>query len=511
MSSAASLSPTQPSCFPLPVSGATIADAHFEAIRRIIYREAGISLSDSKRALVCSRLAKRLRALRLSDHGGYLDYLAHRDPRGEELQRMVNCLTTNKTDFFREPHHFAFLRQTVFPAIERRVAQGAPRRLRIWSAGCSNGHEPYSIAMTILDHFASLRQWDVRILASDINTQVLETANQGIYPGDQLDPVEDETLRKYFLRGTGSAAGLFQVRPEVRRLIEFRQINFMEETWPIRIRFDLVFCRNVIIYFDTATQRKLTIRLGEQLVDDGYLMLGHSEHPTWLADHLAPVGNTIYQQRRGIKTQATVVPAPRLLVPRPAAPVQKPSPLKVPSIPRREITAGEVVASGTSLELYTILGSCVAACLFDPERGVGGMNHFMLPYHTEDPAVSARYGIHAMEILINKIMKLGGDRRRLRAKVFGASHVLNMGDSRWNVARCNAQFIREFLHIEKIPILAERLDQDIPMRVHFMTDSGKAYVKMIASSNPLINRERQYSQKAAEQIIHPDRTSVTLF
>ena len=477
----------------------------------MIYHEAGISLSDAKRALVCSRLAKRLRTLRLRDHGEYLHYLANRDPQGEEMQRMVNALTTNKTDFFREPHHFAFLRHTIFPAIERQVACGAPRRVRIWSAGCSNGHEPYSIAMTILDHFASLHGWDVRILASDINTQVLDTARQGIYPAEQLEPVDPNTLRKYFLRGTGASAGLFQVRPEVQRLIEFRQINFMAEPWPIRVRFDVIFCRNVIIYFDVETQRKLTIRLSEQLTDGGHLMLGHSEHPVWMTDHMTLAGNTVYQQRRGANLRQSAVPAPRLLASRPAPAVRVVREVEASRTPRREIVSGDVVASATPLEISTVLGSCVAACLFDPVAGIGGMNHFMLPHHFDDPGMSARYGVNAMEILINEIMKLGGDRRRLQAKVFGASRVLRMEDPRLNVARSNSEFVRKFLKTESIPIIAERMDGDVPLRVHFMTDSGKAFVKVISSSNPLIHREQQYSKRLDEQVAHPRRNNVTLF
>jgi chemotaxis protein methyltransferase CheR len=508
---AASTTKAPTPCIPLFAGGSSIADEHFEAIRQIIYHEAGISLSDAKRALVCSRLAKRLRTLKLRDHGEYLTYLANRDPRGEEMQRMVNALTTNKTDFFREPHHFAFLHHTVFPAIERQVAYGGPRRIRIWSAGCSNGHEPYSIAMTILDHFRSLNAWDVRVLASDINTQVLDTARQGIYPAEQLEPVDPDTLRKYFLRGTGSSAGLFQVRPEVRRLIEFRQINFMAEPWPIRVRFDVVFCRNVIIYFDLATQRKLTLRLSEQVADGGYLMLGHSEHPVWLTDHLTLTGNTIYQQNRKAKMPPSVVPAPRLVASRSAPAVQMGTAVEVPRIPRREIVSGDVVASATSLEISTVLGSCVAACLFDPEARIGGMNHFMLPSHTDDPSISARYGVHAMEILINEIMKLGGDRRRLQAKVFGGSRVLQLKDQRFNVARSNSEFVRKFLAIEKIPILAERLDDEVPLRVHFLTDSGRAFVKAISRSVPLVSREQLYSKRLAEQVARPRRNNVTLF
>jgi chemotaxis protein CheD len=158
-----------------------------------------------------------------------------------------------------------------------------------------------------------------------------------------------------------------------------------------------------------------------------------------------------------------------------------------------------------------VLGSCVAACLFDPRCGIGGMNHFMLPYHTLDPAVSARYGVHAMEMLINEIMRLGGDRRRLQAKVFGASRLLQFPDSPWNVARRNAQFVRDFCRMEGIPIIAERLEQEVPLRVHFLTNSGQAFVKTITKSIPLADQECRYSKQAADQVTRPKQGAVTLF
>jgi chemotaxis protein methyltransferase CheR len=455
-----------------------ITNAEFDRIREMIYREAGISLSDSKRALVCSRLAKRLRNLNLHSHTEYLDYLATRDADGEERQTMINCLTTNKTDFFREPHHFAFLRESIFPGIQRRAESGGPRRVRIWSAGCSIGHEPYSIAMTILDHFPSLRGWDVRILASDINTQVLETAREGIYPLEQLAPVDETTRSNYFLRGTGSQAGLCQVRPEVRRLVDFRQINFMEQRWPIRGRFDIIFCRNVIIYFDQATQRRITLRLGEQLAEHGYLILGHSEHPNWLDGLFNSAGQTVYQRKSVGGTPRNTWPQAANSPPSLAAASCSAPPPKAPALERRVINSGEYFAAATPTEISTGLGSCVAACLFDPQTRIGGMNHFMLP-ESSDTFGSARYGVHAMELLINAIMKLGGDRRRLQAKVFGGSNVFCFQTSVADVGGQNTRFIRQFLETEQIPIAAERLGGNQPLRVLFHPQSGRAFVKTI--------------------------------
>lgn len=488
-----------------------ITDDEFQAVRELIFREAGISMSEAKRALVCSRLSKRLRQLKLQSHAEYLDYLSNRDPEGVERQLMINCLTTNKTDFFREPHHFEFLRNVVFPEVKRRASLGKPRRLRIWSAGCSMGDEPYTIAMTILQHFGSLRGWDIRILASDINTDVLQTAEQGVYPLERIDILDDEMKSRYFFRGAGRWEGFCQVRPEVRRLVTFRRLNFMDQPWPIHTRFDVIFCRNVIIYFNAQTQRQFLPRFAEHLSDSGYLMLGHSENIHWLSQLFMPRGNTVYQRRSGAALTtalAASAPSPRSSVV--ASPLSGRHLRTDEGTRRREIIAGEYHASREPCEICTVLGSCVAACLFDPVTKIGGMTHFVLPCHATDMTISARYGVHAMELLINEIMKLGGDRRRLQAKVFGGATVLFCKGKSMNVGRRNVEFIRHFLLTEDIPVAAERLGGNNPLRVHFSTDTGKALVRVVENAKGVVERENRYSQQAAAQIGTPPH-SVTLF
>lgn len=494
-------------------AGSTISDDEFQAIRHLIYREAGISMSEAKRALVCSRLAKRLRHLKLGSHAEYLEYLERQDPDGLERQVMVNCLTTNKTDFYREPHHFGFLRDVVFPEIHQRASQGGPRRLRIWSAGCSMGDEPYTIAMTILEHFGPLHGWDIRILASDINTEVLRTAEQGIYPLDHTSGIDSELRQRYFLRGMGRWSGFCQVRPEVRRLVTFRQINFAADQWPIQTRFDAIFCRNVIIYFDAQTQRRLLPRFAERLCEGGYLMLGHSENLHWLNELFTPLGNTIYQRRtrdRGLPVQndATVADASGTCG---GWQRRRRGAIRPGEMSRYEIIAGEYSASREPAEISTVLGSCVAACLFDPVSGVGGMTHFLLPSHALDSTVSARYGVHAMELLINEIMKLGGDRRRLQAKVFGGANVLGSRNSLLDVGKQNSEFVRRFLATENIPIVAERLGGTNALRVHFMTGTGRAMVKVIQGQGCSVQREARYIEHAVAEIANPSRKNVTLF
>jgi chemotaxis protein methyltransferase CheR len=272
-----------------------ITDDEFEAFRHLIYNESGISLHEGKRALVCSRLSKRLRVLGMHSYLDYYAYLLHSDTDGQEMQQMINCITTNKTEFFREPHHFDFIRNVLVPQAQQRAARGGPRRLRFWSAGCSRGHEPYSLAITILEALGPSRGWDVKILASDIDTEVLETAFQGIYPLDELHGISDELKRKYFLRGTGRRQGDAQARAELKRLITFRRINLTEASWAIQTQFDLILCRNVIIYFNGETQRDLFQRFANFLKPDGHLMLGHSENMPTAQRQFQAIGGTIYR------------------------------------------------------------------------------------------------------------------------------------------------------------------------------------------------------------------------
>jgi chemotaxis protein methyltransferase CheR len=274
----------------------SISEDEFQAFQHLIYTETGIALNDSKRCLLSSRLAKRLRAYGMSDYLQYYDYLLRRDPDGSEMQEMINCITTNKTDFLREPHHFQFLTHRLFPEIVRRAGTGGKRRLRIWCAASSHGHEPYSLAITVREFAAFDASWDVRILASDIDTHVLGRAQEGVFDLDDLSPLGDIRIRKFFDRGTGKFNGKAQAKKELKNLLTFRQINLIDDHWPIHTEFDVVFCRNVMIYFDVQTQRKVIEHLTRYVKPEGYLMLGHSESIQWSPSPLKSLGNTVFQR-----------------------------------------------------------------------------------------------------------------------------------------------------------------------------------------------------------------------
>jgi chemotaxis protein methyltransferase CheR len=263
------------------------AAADFERVRTLIYQRAGISLHAGKHAMVYSRLSRRLRE---TQHGSFSQYLHWLEAgtgaaADTEWQEFVNCLTTNLTSFFREDHHFS--------ALAEDLRARADRPLRIWCSAASTGEEPYSIAMTVIEALGSSAK--VRIFASDIDTKVLTTAQRGVYDANArgLDP---ERLQRHFLRGKGSNAGFIRVKPELARLVDFAPFNLMNTRWQLGEPFDMVFCRNVMIYFDAQTQRKVLQQMHGVMRPDSLLYVGHSENFTESRDLFKLRGKTIYQR-----------------------------------------------------------------------------------------------------------------------------------------------------------------------------------------------------------------------
>lgn len=272
-------------------------DEDFEFIRALVYRHAGISLSPAKRELVYARLIRRLRALGLASFSQYCALLRQQDGGGEELDHCINAITTNLTAFFREAYHFEFLKNTVVPELlERAKKSGGTRRVRIWSAGCSSGEEPYSIAMTLLPYFSST-DWDCRILATDLDSDTLAIGEQGIYPADRITGLSEEQLKRYFeaVHVDGQRSVCYKVRQEVRAMVHFRRLNLMGE-WPMKGPFDIIFCRNVVIYFDKPTQRRLFGRYADIMRDGGYLFIGHAESLFDVCNRFKFIAHTIYRR-----------------------------------------------------------------------------------------------------------------------------------------------------------------------------------------------------------------------
>ncbi|MHB1586914.1 MAG: CheR family methyltransferase [Acidiferrobacteraceae bacterium] len=269
-----------------------ITDGEFRRLSDLIRSHTGIVLSDHKRALMCSRLAKRLRHYGLNRYQDYYDLLMGSPAGEQELQAMINAITTHKTQFFRESHHFRFLFEHVLLPFRNQLRRCSP--LRIWSAGTSSGEEAYSIAMTVREAIPDRPDPAVRILATDISTDTLRRAETGIYTMTLARQVPEVLLHRYFLKGQGLHDGQVSAKPELRSLIRFRHLNLMDNPWPLDSRFDVIFCRNVLIYFDQTTQRQLVSRFGSLLEPGGTLMLGHSEALHGWASDFRPVGHSIY-------------------------------------------------------------------------------------------------------------------------------------------------------------------------------------------------------------------------
>lgn len=269
----------------------TISPDEFQRFRTLIYDESGISLSEQKKSLLASRLSKRLRDLGLDTFSDYYEKVTLEASR-EEFTRMLDLISTNKTDFFREPKHFDFLRDRILPELAHL------KRVRIWSSASSTGEEPYTIAMTLYDGVQNPSQWDFKILASDLSTRVLAKAAAGTYDEERVRDVPDETVKRHFLRGRGESAGLLKVKPHLADMIRFRRINLMDDQFPIKSPLDLIFCRNVMIYFDRPTQEVLVNKFHRYLKPGGYLFIGHSESLQWVTHPFKTLAPTIYQKER---------------------------------------------------------------------------------------------------------------------------------------------------------------------------------------------------------------------
>ncbi len=259
----------------------------FQYIRKLIYQIAGISLATTKKDLVYSRLARRLRVRQIASFSAYIQLLQAGDP--QEREEFTNALTTNMTSFFREAHHFQILAKFL-------ETHGKLKPVSIWTCASSSGEEPYSIAMTVVDHFKSFTA-PVRILATDIDTHVLEKAKRGLYSLEQVQTLKLEQIKRFFLKGCGKNEGLAKVRPELQRMITFQRLNLLHEKWGIREKFDIVFCRNVMIYFDKNTQRKILEKMLDCIQPKGLFFAGHSENFHHAADLFEVHGKTVYMPK----------------------------------------------------------------------------------------------------------------------------------------------------------------------------------------------------------------------
>jgi chemotaxis protein methyltransferase CheR len=275
---------------PIPPALA-VSDRDFQRFQALIHEQAGIWLAPVKKALLVGRLAKRLRELGLPSYGDYYERVI-----GDEAERirMLDCICTNETHFFREPRHFELLSQRIFPAWREAADAGRrPRRIRVWSAACSTGEEPYTIAMVLLSAFPV--GWELEVLASDLSTKVLERAAAGVWSLSKSSEIPDEHLKAFMLKGYGAQEGLMKAGPDIRAIVRFARVNLVADGWPASAPYDLIFCRNVLIYFDRRGKISVVERLLGRLAPDGYLFLGHAESLGGFTTRARAVLPTVYQ------------------------------------------------------------------------------------------------------------------------------------------------------------------------------------------------------------------------
>ena len=267
------------------------SDKEFKFISQLVGERTGIVLSDAKRQMVYGRLSRRLRQLKLTKFSDYCDILTsgHED----ELIEFTNAITTNLTAFFRENHHFEHLKDTVLPALIKKNA--ATKRLRIWSAGCSSGEEPYSIAMCVREMLPKSSGWDVKILATDLDSNMVQRGKDGVYTTERVEGLTAARMKKWVKRGKGENSDKVRMSDDLREIITFKELNLMEG-WPMKGPFDFMFCRNVVIYFNKETQRQLFDRYADLLTDGAHLYIGHSESLNKVTDRFDLLGKTIYQK-----------------------------------------------------------------------------------------------------------------------------------------------------------------------------------------------------------------------
>ena len=273
-----------------------ISDREFILYRKLIYSKAGIWLSPTKKAFLEARLSRRLRELGMDSFQAYYQYVTQ-NPDGSELEQLLDRVSTNETHFFREPRQFEFLEQQIFPDWKAQGDSGLrPRRIRVWSAGCSTGEEPYSLAMILLDHFPRGSRWEIEIIATDLSSRVLKSAQKAVWSIVKAKEIPQSYLKRFMLKGTGSQQAYMKAGTEIQAIIRFQQLNLNDDHYAVPEPFDLIFCRNVLIYFDAASRARVVYRLVNRLAPGGFLLVGHAESLNGVSDRIRHVRPTIYVQ-----------------------------------------------------------------------------------------------------------------------------------------------------------------------------------------------------------------------
>lgn len=440
-----------------------MSDRIFHRFSKFIQTELGIKMPDTKKTMLQARLQKRLWKLEMSSFDDYCDYLFSHEGMENELQHMINVVTTNKTEFFREPKHYEYLAEHVLPELVQK--KGFADTFMVWCAGCSTGEEPYSLAMVLNEFAERNREFRFLILATDISSKVLDQAKLGIYDEERIESIPMNLRKKYLLRSKTSENGLVRIVPELRALVRFRRLNFMDRNFGLRELMDVVFCRNVIIYFDRPTQEGVLNRICSYLKPGGYLFTGHSETLNGMKLPLNPVSHTVYRQIDAAERQQKEPPVVYL----------KPA---------------EMCITDKPSVVRTVLGSCLAITMYHPHLGISAVCHALLPepdlHDAEDdsPLNPLKYVTLVIPEMIAKLQDYGIKLEELEVKMFGGADLLSSGGDRKTnqpVGRLNILKALNILKSHGLKVKVSDVGGTLGRKIFFYTHTGEVLLKRLAS------------------------------
>lgn len=437
-----------------------MADKTFSSFSTFIQTELGISMPAAKKFMLQSRLQKRLQALGIETFEEYHDYVFSPAGRERELSHLISRVTTNKTDFFRDPHHFEYLTQEAFPRVLRRKGRGIP--VKIWSAGCSTGEEPYTLAIVLSELKIHLPELRFSILATDVSENVLEKAELGIYPLEKIEPIPNTLRAKYFLRSKEKPTELVRVTPEIRALVTFRQLNLMDQDFGIRESQDIIFFRNVLIYFDRTIQQMVLDRLCRYLKPGGYLFTGHSETLNGFDLPLRPLAHTIY--KKIVKTYTEE------------------------ELPILQLNPGELLVTDKPAIVRTVLGSCIAITMFNRRLRVAAICHALLPRGMEQLPDEDHEGVlwkHVDTVIpemVRQMQTYGIFPKEIEVKLFGGADVLISGEGQYSnptVGRMNVNVALRTIEAEQLQIRVSDVGGSRGRKIFFYTHTGEVLLKRL--------------------------------
>jgi len=441
-----------------------MSDKTFYRFSKFIQDELGIKMPDTKKTMLQARLQKRLWKLEMTSFNDYCDYLFSHEGMEHELQHMINVVTTNKTEFFREPKHYEYLAEQALPKLMEQ--RDSKEIFSIWCAGCSTGEEPYSLAMVLNEFAERYSDFQFLILATDISSRVIDQAKLGIYDEERAESVPMTLRKKYLLRSKSNDKGLVRIVPELRSRIRFRRLNFMDRNFGLREQMDIVFCRNVIIYFDRPTQEGVLNRICSYLKPGGYLFTGHSETLNGMKLPVSPVSHTVYRQIDASQKAQKELPIVYL----------KPA---------------EICITDKPSVVRTVLGSCLAITMFHPQSNLSAICHALLPepdlHDAEDegPPNKLKYVILVIPEMLAQLKEYGIALEELEVKMFGGADLLtNRKDRKVNqqpVGRLNIIKARSLLEAQGLKIRVSDVGGSLGRKIFFYTHTGEVLLKRLKS------------------------------